>query len=271
MARIHRSHRHEAIRGPFRSVEFAFGVYAITAATLKPGVVENQIAIPIRTWWTPAGRAIVFALAATSIVCLLAEFYGVGTMRFFVCWVLLPACVALAALAILDARRNDGRLARMVVLGTLAGLLAAVAYDLFRVPFVWSREWHLDAVIPPLKLFKVFPRFGAMIFGQPIEQPNYSIAAQTAGWAYHFSNGATFGVMYLAMIGNALRRHWSWAVVMAVGLELGMLLTPYPGVFGIHLTPTFIAVTLSAHLVFGIALGLLSRYWTRGANPSPSY
>ena len=50
--------------------------------------------------------------------------------------------------------------------------------------------------------------------------------------------------MYVAMIGEAARRHWSWAIVMAVGLELGMLLTPYPGVFGIRVTPTFVAVTL---------------------------
>lgn len=229
----------------------------------QPGVTEKQPAMPLRTWWTPAGRTLVFAFAATSIACLLAEFYSVASMRFSVCWILLPACSALAALAILDVRRNDGRLARTLVFGALAGLLAAVAYDVFRLPFVWSREWHLDAIVPPLKLFKVFPRFGAMILGQPIESPHYSLAAHAAGWAYHFSNGATFGVMYVAMIGDA--RHWSWAVLMAVGLELGMLLTPYPAVFGIHLTATFVAVTLSAHLVFGIALGLLVSRWTRAA------
>lgn len=176
-------------------------------------------------------------------------------MRFWVCWILLPACVALAVIALLDWQHHDGKLARMVLLGTVAGLVAAVAYDLFRVPFVWSREWHLAAVIPPLKLFKVFPRFGAMILGQATEQSQYSTAAHALGWTYHFSNGATFGIMYVAMIGEAGRRHWGWAVLMAVGLELGMLFTPYPGVFGIHVTPTFVAVTLSAHLIFGIVLG----------------
>lgn len=211
---------------------------------------------PVHSWWTPAGRSLVFVLAATSIACLLAEFYGMGSMRFWTCYILLPACVALALISLLDLRMNDGKLARMVLLGAVAGLLAAVAYDLFRVPFVWSREWHLASFIPPLKLFKVFPRFGAMILGQPLEQPQYSTAAHIVGWTYHFSNGATFGIMYVAVIGEAARRHWSWAVVMAVGLELGMLLTPYPGVFGIRVTPIFIAVTLTAHLIFGAALGL---------------
>lgn len=182
-------------------------------------------------------------------------------MQWFACWVLLPSCLALAALALIDFRRNDGRLARMILLGTVAGLVAAVAYDLFRVPFVWSREWHLADWVPPLKLFKVFPRFGAMLLGQSIEQPSYSLSAQVLGWAYHFSNGATFGIMYVAAIGDALRRHWLWAVAMAVGLELGMLFTPYPAVFGIGVTATFVAVTLTAHLIFGVTLGLTSRRW----------
>jgi hypothetical protein len=151
----------------------------------------------------------------------------------------------------------------MVVLGTLAGLAAAIAYDLFRVPFVWAREWHLAEWLPALKLFKAFPRFGAMILGQSVEQPSYSAAAHFIGWTYHFSNGATFGVMYLAMIGDATRRHWAWAVVMAVGLELGMLFTPYPRVFGMPVTATFVTVTLIAHLIFGVALGLAVKRWTR--------
>ena len=110
-----------------------------------------------------------------------------------------------------------------------------------------------------MNLFKVFPRFGAMILSQPIEQSAYSTSAQFLGWLYHFSNGGTFGVMYIAMIGDATRRPWSWAVLMAVALELGMLLTPYPQVFNIPVTPRFVVVTLAAHSIFGIVLGLVVR------------
>ena len=38
-----------------------------------------------------------------------------------------------------------------------------------------------------------------------------------------------------------------------------MLVTPYPDVFAIRVTATFVAVTLSAHVVFGVALGLCAR------------
>jgi hypothetical protein len=86
------------------------------------------------------------------------------------------------------------------------------------------------------------------------------MSAQVIGWLYHFSNGATFGVMYIAMIGDAARRHWSWAVLTALALELGMLLTPYPQVLNIPVTPHFVVVTVAAHGIFGVVLGLAVRW-----------
>jgi hypothetical protein len=143
----------------------------------------------------------------------------------------------------------------------VAGFVAACAYDVFRLPFVFSQAWGLTEVVPPMNLFKVFPRFGALILGEPVEQAEYSLAAHLIGWTYHFSNGMTFGVMYVAMIGDARRRSWLWAVLLATGLELAMLLTPYPQFFAIPVTALFVAVTLTAHLIFGMALGLVTRRW----------
>lgn len=228
--------------------------------------MHRRIAIPS---WNLTGRALVFTLAAASIACLLADFYRLCPMRAFAIWILTPATLALIVLAALDRSWGDRRLYRAVLMGAVAGLLAAVAYDIFRLPFVFARAWHIDALVPPLNLFKVFPRFGAMLLGQPLEQPTYSLTAQLLGWTYHFSNGLTFGVMYLALIGDPRRRHWLWAVTFATGLELAMLFTPYPRIFGIHITPMFIAATLAAHLIFGIVLGLAVRQLvnTRSAIP----
>jgi hypothetical protein len=217
--------------------------------------------LPAFCQWTWQGRGLVFILSATSIWCLLAEFYGLCSMRKFTFAILLPATAVLVGLAVLDRWRGDRALWHALLVGAAAGLLAAVAYDVLRLPFVFAREWGLDAVVPPMNLFKVFPRFGAMILGEPVEQAQYSLAAHLVGWIYHFSNGVTFGVMYLALIGDAGRRSWLWAVLLATGLELGMLLTPYPQFFAIPLTVLFVAVTLTAHLVFGVVLGLLARRW----------
>jgi uncharacterized membrane protein len=224
-----------------------------------------------RCQWPARSRFIVFALAASSIACLLADFYKLCPMSFFTPFIFLPAFIVLCALAVLDRVRGEGHVWRAVCVGLLAGLLAAVAYDVFRLPFVFAKEWGIDSVVPPLKLFKVFPRFGAMVLGQPVGQSDYSLAAQIIGWIYHFSNGATFGVMYLALIGDGRRRHWSWAVLFALGLELGMLFTPYPSVFNIPLTARFVIVTVVAHAIFGAGLGLSARWWSdRWRMPHPA-
>jgi hypothetical protein len=213
----------------------------------------------VKNYWTAAWRWVVFGLSFSSIACLLAEFYGLCPMRIFTLAIFLPAMFALAALAALDWTRGDGELARAVWIGAAGGLAAAVAYDVFRLPFVFARELGVAGFIPPLQLFKVFPRFGAMILGEALDQPTYSWQATVLGWGYHFSNGATFGVMYLSMVGKATRRHWAWAVLMAVAIELGMLASPYAQVFNIPITTRFVIVTLAAHAIFGACLGLASK------------
>ncbi|MGH7176028.1 MAG: hypothetical protein ACREJC_01490, partial [Tepidisphaeraceae bacterium] len=101
------------------------------------------------------------------------------------------------------------------------------------------------------------------ILGQPFtatqSDSQFTLAAHLIGWTYHFSNGLAFGVMYMTLVGDAARRSWLWAVVMAVALEFLMLVTPYTSFFAIRMTALFIVVTLTAHAVFGIALGLLAR------------
>jgi hypothetical protein len=219
----------------------------------------KQRHLPPVLQWSPAGRAIVFFLSATSIWCLLAEFYGLCSMRAFTLWILIPATVLLIAMAILDLAKGDRRLGRAVLIGSIGGLLAAFAYDLFRLPFVIAAVDHVGPAWARLPLYKVFPRFGAMILGQSFTadqtDSQFPLLTHVVGWIYHFSNGITFGVMYMAMIGDATRRSWWWGVALAVGLELAMLFTPYTSFFGISPVMRFVIVTLSAHLIFGVTLG----------------
>jgi hypothetical protein len=239
--------------------------------------------LPTILQWTGPGRLFVFILAAASIWCLLSEMYGLCDMRTFFYAILLPATAALYGIALLDRAKGDRRLFRAVMIGSLAGLVGAVVYDVFRLPFVFSDAWGMGKIgIPQMPLFKVFPRFGALILGEPMEQgvpagqpgsawgAGYSLAAHLLGWLYHFSNGATFGVMFAAMYAGAreaidsaaslgLRRPaWRpvlWATFMAVGIEGCLLVSPYAGFFGIHLTTRFVVVTVLAHITFGLGLG----------------
>jgi hypothetical protein len=252
-------------KGPM--IEFA-GLKAKRSRLHRVWVQSTANTSAPRDFWSPAFRLAVFLLAATSIWSLLSEFFGWLSMRSFTYFVSLPALAALCALALADRAVGTQRLWRAAVVGAIAGLAAAAAYDVFRLPFVYADALGIQGVVPSLKLFKVFPRFGAMILDQPVEQPVYSLGAQLVGWAYHFGNGLTFGIMYAALIGDAAKRHWGWAVIFAVGLELAMLFTPYPAFFGIPLTSTFVIVTLAAHLIFGIVMGLATLTLWKRLTPS---
>jgi hypothetical protein len=179
-------------------------------------------------------RTIAFLLASLSFACLLGTMWGFWPMRPFACIVFPPALLVLAVLA----RRS----AKWIADGALAGIIAAIGYDLFRLPFVLSG----------IPLFKVFPQFGEMLLGA--NEPRWLV--QLLGWTYHFSNGAALGVMFLALVPRPSRPKLFWgAVAFALGVELALLATPYPRFFGLALDQRFIVLTLSAHLVFGIVLG----------------
>ena len=92
-----------------------------------------------------------------SFACLLGQFYGLWTMHLFGCWVLPPATALLGYIACRHRNCPDGvnSPCTWIVQGTIGGLVAAVAYDLYRLPFVLAGA----------PLFKVFPRFGELLLG----------------------------------------------------------------------------------------------------------
>src|SRR6185503_14815536 len=129
-----------------------------------------------------------------------------------------------------------------IVQGALGGVVAAVAYDLYRLPYVLNGA----------PLFKVFPHFGQLLLGA--NEPAWLV--QTLGWAYHFSNGAALGIMFLALASffrkpSLLCGAVSWALF----IECMLLLTPYTTFFGLKFDGRFLFLTISAHLIFGLTLG----------------
>jgi len=50
---------------------------------------------------------------------------------------------------------------------------------------------------------------------------------------------------------------------MAAGIQAHPPVSPYGCFFGIPVTPRFVAVTLAAHVIFGVALGLYLAWYTR--------
>jgi hypothetical protein len=202
-------------------------------------------------------RAAVFALASLSLACLLGHFYQLWTMHWFACWVLVPATILMAAIVFHPGAARTG-ISRLIVEGALGGVIAAVAYDLYRLPFVLNGA----------PLFRVFAKFGELL----LQRNDPAWAVQTAGWTYHFSNGAALGIMFLALVWKAPPRFLLWgAVLWALTIEMILLLSPYSAFVGLPLDGRFLFLTGSAHLAFGITLGA----WTlfrraKWAEPTPT-
>ena len=174
-------------------------------------------------------------------------------MHFFGCWVLAPATALLAIAAYLHRGqpRGLGSAYTWIVQGAIAGIVAAVAYDLYRLPIVMSGA----------PLFKVFPRFGELLLGGT--EPRWLVHG--LGWTYHFSNGAALGIMFLVMASCFRRPMLFWgAVAWAVFVEAMLLITPYATFFGLKVNGRFLFFTASAHLVFGIVPGVYCRWRLRG-------
>ena len=74
----------------------------VMGSELKPYWNEGETGNPGEDFWSPGCRLVVFALASTSILSLLAEFYGLCSMGAFTRRVSLPALLALLAWAMLD-------------------------------------------------------------------------------------------------------------------------------------------------------------------------
>jgi len=192
-------------------------------------------------------RPCVFLVASLSFACLLGQFYGLWSMHWFGIWVLPVATAVLIWIAAADRAGKANGPRMWIVEGAIGGVVAAVAYDLYRLPFVLTGT----------PLFKVFGRFGKMLLGG--DGPNW--LEQLLGWTYHFSNGAALGIMFLAMAVRPTKRRLFWgAVAWALCVEGILLLTPYTTYFGLERNMWFIFLTVTAHAIFGIALGLWCRW-----------
>jgi len=182
---------------------------------------------------------------------------GFWSMKVFAPCVLLPVSVLLAIAAF----KNTGQTRFIIAQGALAGLFAAVVYDVFRIPFVLAGK----------PLFAVFPQFGQLLLYGHLVKGDTSWPVQIAGWAYHFQNGMALGIMGAAMIPLATTsktRFW-FCVVWATMVEIFLLISPYYRFLGLHLPMSqFVPITLAAHLIFGMALGwYFTRRWIHSPVP----
>ena len=165
--------------------------------------------------------------------------------------VYVPALVALAAIAIYSRHRYP-ELARRIWVGFGVGAVATIALDAVRQAGVIHGWLPADT----------FVMFGKMATGSP----NFSVF-YPAGILVHYLNGANFGLFYAFVWGK--RKSYAsavgWATVWALVIELGMMtgppMAPLVGPFGVNFAwPQLFALTLVAHLAFGVTLAILVQH-----------
>jgi hypothetical protein len=191
-------------------------------------------------------------LGASSIATLLLYFYGVTGMAQLVVMLLVPAVVILVVVVGQTRRPESVDLHARIIGGLWAGGFATLAYDVVRLPIA----------LAGLPIFKAISYFGTLI----TNQSSPTVTSEVVGWSYHLSNGIGFGLMYAVLVG---RPRWWTAVIWGVTLEAAMLLTPYAEIFGYKLSGKFVAITLSSHVVYGIALWAALRPFSVGGNNPP--
>lgn len=201
-------------------------------------------------------KLLIMLLGSLSVGSLLFYFHGLGKFAHIAPALLLIETCGLIFVAWWSVKNRREELLRRLVGGLWAGGLATVAYDVVRIPVAHSG----------IPVFKAISYFGTLLVG--VESP--TPLSEALGWAYHLSNGISFGLMYAAVVRKP--RVYS-AVIWGLMLEAVMLMTPYAEVFGYRRDAKFLAITIGAHVVYGLVLWLALLLWADGrrARLKPAY
>jgi tryptophan-rich sensory protein len=192
---------------------------------------------------------IVVLLAAASVSPLifpLAE-SGRSTMDTLAKLSLLPS-IAVIGIVWGFLYRRDDPLARPVAVGLAAGAVATIALEAVRLPGFWLG--FMPGNLPRL--------MGVLLLNQFATGP--TLASDIAGWAYHFWNGATFGLIYVLVFRTC--RRWL-GMVYGVLLGFGFMFSPVVsalgvGFLGLEFSKGFPVTVTLAHAAFGGVLGWLT-------------
>lgn len=172
---------------------------------------------------------------------------GYGTLHDLALWLVLPSAAVLLILGSISWRRGSRRMTRVLLHGSIAGVLGTLALEAIRYPgFLFG---FMPGNLPEL--------MGVLLLDRFAQGP--SLLSNLAGFAYHFWNGASLGVIFAVLVPQGRSR--LYAVLYGIALGLGFLVSPVVqalgvGLFGVDFGWQFSTTVLTAHVAFGAVLGL---------------
>lgn len=176
---------------------------------------------------------------------LLAKVYGLASLQTVTRFVFVPCLIFLVFMWWWAGRTQRDTLSKGLTIGFWGGLLGTLAYDFIRIPFL---------VLLGQRVFAPISIYGVWL----ADAGASSQLTHALGWAYHFSNGITFGIMYALLM---RRRHWAWAILWGLVLETIAILSPFAQIFNLAGNYGGIAIAYLGHVAYGLPLGWLVYKW----------
>ncbi len=175
---------------------------------------------------------------------------GYAKLSWLGLYVLVPSIIVLAGVGLAARAQGHRRLVNRLLAGGAAGLVATVGLEAVRIT-----GFHLGGM--PGSMPKLL---GVLLLNRFMLGP--SALSNVVGWAYHFWNGVTFGIVFAVLLG---RKPVWWALAFGQLVGLGFLVSPAVRALGVGFLaldmPWMIVTVVLAHAVYGLVLGLLARRW----------
>lgn len=192
-------------------------------------------------------RAFIVLLASVGPLAFPLAQLGYASLHDLALVAVLPSVAALVV--VWSHARHAGRpdIARIVSRGAFSGAAATLALEAVR--YSGFRLGFMPGNLPQLMGVLILDRFAL----------GPSAWSDLAGFAYHFWNGAAFGIVFVALTrGQSI----TLAILSGIAIGLGFLVSPVVqslgvGLFGREFGWHFAATALTAHVAFGVTMGLL--------------
>lgn len=207
-------------------------------------------------------RLFILLLAAVGPLAFPAAQLGYASLQDLALFAVLPSIAGLVVIWLFT-RYTRPDVATIILRGSAAGAVATLALEAVR--YSGFRLGFMPGNLPQLMGVLLLDRFAL----------GPSAWSDVAGFAYHFWNGAAFGILYVAITGRtSILRAIAYGVAVGVGfLGSPVVQSLGVGLFGRDFGWHFAATVLLAHVAFGATLGvLLERFESVGeVSGGPSF
>ena len=195
---------------------------------------------------------VVLAMAGISPNIYPAAMAGWASMPVLGTWLLLPSIIIIVLIYVISRAQNRTVLSHRILIGAVSGLIATIGLEIVRI-FGFKMGW-MPGDMPKL--------LGVLLTNRFMQGP--STWSNFLGYAYHYWNGASFGIIFVVLFG---RKPVWWGLLYALLIGTGFLLSPAVKAMGVGFMatglPGMTEIVYGAHILFGLILGFLAHQWLK--------